>query len=97
MENNNEIEKTLNSLDGIQRPEANPFLYKKVMNRLHRKEAVVISITPRVVWQAVACFAIIIALNVFVCLRSNNNENTQSENSNPIGQEYFSYINNNQF
>jgi hypothetical protein len=97
MENNKEIEKTLNSLEGIQKPEANPFLYEKVMHRLSGKEAIVVAITPRVVWQAAACFAFLIALNVFVLIRSNSNENLQSENNNPMTQEYFSYLNNDQF
>ena len=97
MENNKEIEKILNSLEGIQKPEANPFLYEKVMNRLTGKEAAVVSMAPRVVWQAAACFAILIALNVFVLIRSNTNENSQSENTNPMAQEYFSYLNNDQF
>jgi hypothetical protein len=30
----NEIEKTLNSIDGIGRAEANPYLYSKIMNRM---------------------------------------------------------------
>ena|ERR1700758_2350289 len=97
MEKNKEIEKTLNSLNGIQKPEENPFFYEKVMLRLEKKEAVIVSISPRVIWQAAACFAVLIALNIFVWLRSSNNENFQSQNNNPIAQEYFSYLNNNQF
>jgi hypothetical protein len=34
-----EIEKTLNSLDGIGRAEANPFLYTKIANRINEAEA----------------------------------------------------------
>ena len=97
MEDNKEIEKTLNSLEGIQKPEENPFLYEKVMNRLTNREATVISIAPHTVWQAAACFAALIALNVFVLIRSNTNENPQSEKTNPLAQEYFSYLNNDQF
>lgn len=33
-----EIEKTLNSLDGMDRAEVNPFLYTKIANRLDEQE-----------------------------------------------------------
>ncbi len=94
MENKNEIEKILASLDSIQKAEANPFLYEKVMIRLEGKEARVVSIVPIKIWQAAACFAVLIALNIFVWTRTDSVGKTQNENKNPLAQEYFSYINN---
>lgn len=96
---NNEVEKTLNSLDNLQKAEANAFLYDKVMMRLENKEAKVVSIAPRLVWQAAACFAVLITLNIFVWTRSANTSETktQAENTNPVAKEYFSYLNTAQF
>ena len=96
----NEIEKTLNSLGGLQKAEANAFLYEKVMSRLEKPEAKVVSIAPRIIWQAAACFAALVVLNVFVWTRSaetNETAKTKTENSNPVAQEYFSYLNTTQF
>ena len=98
----NEIEKTLNSLSGLQKAEADAFLYEKVMSRLAGPEAKVVSIAPRIIWQAAACFAALIVLNVFVLMRSSGTNGkvqaeTKTENSNPVAQEYFSYLNTTQF
>ncbi|HWY38844.1 MAG TPA: hypothetical protein VNY73_09815 [Bacteroidia bacterium] len=93
-----EVEKTLNSLDGMKRAEAPAFLYDRVLAHLEKEEARVVSISPRMIWQAAACLAVLIALNVFVCLLSSGNAgNRQAERVNPVGQEYFSYLNNNLF
>lgn len=96
---NSEIEKTLNSLDNLQKAEANAFLYDKVIMKLQNKEAKVVSIAPRLVWQAAACFAVLITLNIFVWTRSANTTETktQAENTNPVAKEYFSYLNTAQF
>ena len=95
-----ELEKTLNSLDNIEKAGPNAFFYDRVRLRLENKEPVVVSIAPRRLWQAAACIAALIALNVFVWLRSTGNaESTTADNkdSNPLTQEYFSYLNNTQF
>jgi hypothetical protein len=97
MATTNKIEETLNSLEGIQKAEANPFLYAQVMARLEKGEAVVVSIAPRVIWQAAACFAVLITLNVLVWAHSNNHSGLHAEKNNPVVQEYLSYLNNNQF
>ncbi len=103
MENKNiqsEVEKTLNSLSGLQKAEANAFLYEKVMSGLQKSEARVIPIAPRIIWQAAACFAALIVVNVFVWTKSadtNETSQTKTENTNPVAQEYFSYINTAQF
>ena len=98
MQTNREIEKTLDSLDGISRAEGNPFFYDRVMNRINGKEAKVISLTPAILWQAAACFAVLIALNVLVLSRSGNSQNLSAqETSNPVAKEYFSYFSNDQF
>ncbi|HXB42033.1 MAG TPA: hypothetical protein VNZ49_15935 [Bacteroidia bacterium] len=96
---NNEIEKTLNSLDNLQKTEVSSFLYDKIIIRLQNKEAKIVSIAPRLVWQAAACFAVLITLNVFVWTRSANTTETKTQtgNNNPVAKEYFSYLNTTQF
>ncbi|MGZ3862328.1 MAG: hypothetical protein ACXVPN_03580 [Bacteroidia bacterium] len=98
MESNREIENTLNSLEGIERADIGPLFYDKVMNRIENGEAKVVSIAPRVLWQAAAGFAFLIALNIVVLLRNGNSKNLQAQdNNNPLAKEYFSYFSNTQF
>ncbi|MGZ3865112.1 MAG: hypothetical protein ACXVC6_09340 [Bacteroidia bacterium] len=98
MESNREIEKTMSSLEGMIKAEANPFFYDKVMNRLNGKEAKVIVLKPGVLWKAAASVAILVTLNILVLVRNNHSENlTAQENTNPVAKEYFSYFSNSQF
>jgi len=94
MENNSEIEKTLNSLDGLRKAEPGAFFYEKVMMKLEGREAKVVAFSPALAWKAAACFGALIVLNVFVWMRSNEPVNTRSEQNNPLAQEYFSHLNN---
>lgn len=95
---NKEIEETLNSLDQIEKAGPSGLFYEKVMMRVERKEAKVVSLAPRLVWQAAACFAALVVLNVFVCLRFSKSDNNQSAaNKNPVAEEYFSYLKTTQF
>jgi hypothetical protein len=101
MENNKihkKAKEALNSLDGIQKAEPSELFYERVLLRLENKEARVIRLTPRTVWQAAACIAILIMLNVLVCVHfsKNNNQRTQASR-NPVTEEYFSYLRTAQF
>lgn len=89
---NEEIEKTLNSLNDLQKADASPFLYEKVMARLEKGEAAVISITPRLIWQVAAALALLVALNVFVLTRTATNESKQTAENNPLATEYFAHL-----
>lgn len=98
MESNQNIERTLNSLEGIVKAETSPFLYDKVMNRLSGTEARVVTLDRGIVWKAAASFAILIALNILVLVRNKYSENlTAQDNNNPVAKEYFSYFSNSQF
>jgi hypothetical protein len=57
-----EPEDTLRSLDGIQRAKANPFLYGKVMHRIHRMEAEA-GYTGKVIFRFALAAAMIVLLN----------------------------------
>lgn len=65
MENNqyhNKIEQTLNSLNGIQRAEANPFLLTRILEKM--KSDRVNLVKPVWMWRVAASFILIIAINV---------------------------------
>ncbi len=86
-----EIEKTLESLNGMQKAEPDAFFYDRLISTLENREVKVISIAPRLVWQAAAGLLLLVAMNIFVWSRATPNENTQTA-GNPVAQEYFSYM-----
>ena len=97
-ENMENTEKILNSLDKMERAQPSSDFYAKLMQRIEKGEAVVVSIKPTILWQAAACIAVLVVLNVFTWTQSNKTESTvTTENSNPIAQEYFSSLNTPQF
>ena len=59
------IDEILNSLDGLQRAEANPFLYGKIRNRLENGQPFVPS---PLAWRLVVALAIVVVLNLFTIL-----------------------------
>ena len=92
------VKDALNSLDGMHKAEPPELFYERVMLRLETRGAKVISLAPRIVWQAAACIAVLIALNVLVCLHFNKTNVRQTQASkNPIAEEYFSYLKTAQF
>lgn len=96
MENNSEIEKTLNSLESLRKAEPGAFFYEKVMMKLEGRKAKIVSFSPALAWKAAACLGALIIINVFVWTRSGA-QMAQPEESNPLAQEYFSYLNTPQF
>ena len=76
---NNKIEDALNSLDGIQRAEPQPFFYTRVIGRLQKEE--------KNVWETMGSFlsrpAVVIAglfailiMNAFILLQQDKNNGT---------------------
>jgi len=62
MSSEKRINEVINSLDGIRRAEASPFLYTRIMNKA---EATAKEYTPlRLVWLAAASFAVLVFLNL---------------------------------
>jgi len=96
MENKN-IQETLNSLDKLQRAVPQPGFYDRLAKRIEKGEAVIVFIKPSLLWQAAACIAVLVVLNVFTWVRSGKVESISQENTNPIAKEYFSYLNTPQF
>ncbi|GAB2598700.1 hypothetical protein [Spirosoma areae] len=52
----------LNSIDGVQRAEPNPFLFAKIRNRL-TTEPMPVYVSVRVIWGTVLSFALLLLLN----------------------------------
>lgn len=79
-----EIEQTLQCLDGVKRAEANPFLFTRIKARMDRKANV---------WErtfsfiskpaiAIAIVLLVMAVNGWALLGSDSNENSNGDNDN---------------
>ena len=81
------INETLISFEGIQKAEADPFLYEKVMNKiqLRKKEAVVYVKNYR--WQ-LAALSFLLILNSYFLLKNDTSTTKQNSNSS-FANEYF--------
>ncbi|MER3471468.1 MAG: hypothetical protein C4330_09060 [Chitinophagaceae bacterium] len=84
MENEKCIEQILNSLDGMQRAEANPFLFQKIKNRMQQKDEPIISL--QMGWRLALALATVIALNMFTFQHFKNEHN--SNRASVINSEY---------
>lgn len=61
---NNKIEQTLQSIEGIKRAQANPFLLTRVMEGM--KKPVPRFLKPIVIWQVAASMAVVLGLNIAI-------------------------------
>ena len=80
MENQKEIEKTLNSLDSLQKAEIHPFLYEKIKHRMQQGK---IETKPSLTfsWKLASVLVIVIFINVFTCVKYKNQEASQKTNT----------------
>lgn len=94
------IEKVMASVDSINKAEVNPFLYEKIMNRMGQKKGKVIPFVQRPQFvRLAACILLLIAMNVFVCIHFaqptyTSTHTSQEQTTNPVAQEYLSYMKN---
>ena len=91
---NSEVERTLRSLDGVKRAEANPFLFTRLKAKM-QKDANVWERTFSFISRPVVALAIVIlvmAINTWALWGASTNENTTNENGNvaisEIANEY---------
>ena len=70
----NKIEQTLNSLNGIQQAEANPYLFEKIKLKLNAPEEIAFGFR----WSLLATCIVVVALNV-AAVYSNLTGNTASQ------------------
>lgn len=87
----NNINETLESLEGISRAQANPYLFQKVMNRMENMGKQVV--TPVTIRWALATLALLVGINVFSILH-NHKTSSSYKGTKAFQSEYFSYINN---
>lgn len=87
------VNRTLESLEGMEKANANPFLYNKVM---HRMQTVTESrfVRPAMIRLALAAIAVIICMNVYSLFHYEKAGNASASANNPVRAEYFSYISN---
>lgn len=85
MKKEQRIDEILNSLDGMQRAEANPFLYQKIKNRLEAPGKAAIS--PQMGWRLAVALATVILLNVLTLQHFKKGESTANAAS-VINTEY---------
>lgn len=80
------IEETLNSLSGIEKADASPFLYEKIMERrMHNNSRITVLWSFR--WQ-LAALSLLLILNTFILLNSFRPENHVSS-ANTFANDYF--------
>jgi hypothetical protein len=88
----NREEKTLNSLDGMQRAPMSPLLYERIVKSIDAAEAKIVSLPPLQRWSIAAGIVLLVILNVY-SLRKNTAAAGKASSS-PFAQEYFSYLDN---
>lgn len=87
------INDTLESLQGVRRAEANPFLSEKVLQRLQNKQPVIIVYPLRIAWRIAASVVLLAGINFYTCLHYQRSTfNSKQVNVNSLGMEYFSYM-----
>jgi hypothetical protein len=86
-----QIDKTLSSLDGMQRAQANPFLYQRIRQRLDTARSGT-RIAPALAWRLAAACLLLLGLNVISLVRYHRVETASNEN--PVQQLYSEYISN---
>jgi flagellar biosynthesis/type III secretory pathway M-ring protein FliF/YscJ len=89
-----EIERTLQSFDGVKKAEANPFLFTRIKARMNKRstgwEGIFSFVSKPAI--AIAIVAIVMAVNGWALWGSNTNEETitESPNASELATEYNS-------
>lgn len=95
------IETTLQSLDNVQRAEASPFLYSKIMNKLYNKSATEQTETRkflRLSWELAFAMILFIGLNIVTFVyfthkndQDDNNSLTSLANEYTVNSNNYNY------
>lgn len=85
------IEQTLGSIDGIQRAEANPFLFTRVMEKMKQPAPGIFK--PMVIWQFATSMVVVLGLNIAIGLYVFNQptSNTQTSGSGYFDNHIYNY------
>lgn len=83
------VEEALQGLENIERAEANPFLYQKVLHRLENAGRTTVAvINTRWVWGFAAAFALLLAINVWVGTAYKKQDNMAQRGIQQVVNEY---------
>jgi len=95
------MDKVMDSVDDIQPAPVDPSLHAAIMNRLKNAQTipVVLKIQFRTIWRVAACISFLVLLNVLAVIHYSRTSRAYSstEHSNPVTNEYFSFLNTPQF
>lgn len=103
MTNRNEhiLDETLNSLKGMRRAEASPFLYGRIMERMKEQLPAPVYYSGKVVIQFALAMLLIASLNIFSVsvLKTKGKPQPMNEEAalNGLAQEYFGFENSNAY
>lgn len=89
VEEQNWMESTLNSLDGLQRQKAPADLFEKAMIRSIYTRAKVLRMPVQQLWSAAACGAVLIVANLFLCLNFSSPGKQMANPKESFAKEYF--------
>jgi len=87
-----QIDKTLESLDGIHRAKSNYFMYEKVMQRINNDGLKTLTRQSRIIWQMAALILILISINLLSLVYFSKTSGQSQDNVKSIANEYFSYM-----
>ena len=86
------INKTMESLEGMNRAESDPVLFDKVLQRIQNHQPMVVSIHKQMIWKAAALILILISMNVFTLVYFSKSPDKDQNAVRTVANEYFSYI-----
>jgi hypothetical protein len=86
------IEKTMESLDGLQRVPADPDLRDAVIRRIQHREARGATLRTAVLLRIAAGVALLVTLNVVALFLYSQKAATIQANNKTLATEYFSYL-----
>ena len=86
------INKTMESLEGMNRAESDPLLFDKVLQRIQNHQPKVFSIHKQMIWKAAALILILISMNVFTLIFFSRSGHHIENNVKSVADEYFYYI-----
>jgi hypothetical protein len=81
---NNNTEEVMNSLHGMERATAGPYLYSKIMNRIQENQR----LPMKVAWNLVIILMLVAALNYFTLTSFSNNKVERNAKASVIAGDY---------
>jgi hypothetical protein len=86
------INETLESLEGIMPSPGDPLLYEKVRSRISNTPQETIFFSQGLIWKIAAGIALLISINIFSIIHNNRSREVSQSQNNSLANEYFSYI-----